>query len=229
MEAAMHALLTGPLFYISLGVCIIGMIVRFYLYFKGLSWQLDRVAYKKYPSMGFKGALRSIYKWLIPYGTYSWRQQPVMAAAFFGFHIGAVCVPLFLVAHNVFLKEKLGFSFFTISNPTADILTWVAVVSLLVLTLRRLVLPEVRIMTDRKDWGILVISLLPFVTGLLARYQVGDYSFWLNAHILTGEIVLLAIPFTKLSHVFLFFASRAQIGMDWGIKRGGLKGTPMSW
>ncbi len=71
--------------------------------------------------------------------------------------------------------------------------------------------------------------MAPLVTGLLARYQIGDYSFWLNAHILTGELVLLAIPFTKLSHVFLFFASRAQLGMDFGIKRGGLKGTKMDW
>lgn len=225
----MHALLTGPVFYFSLGVCIIGMIVRFVLYFRGLSWQLDRVAYKAYPGMGLKGAVRSIYKWLIPYGTYSWRSQPVMTLAFFGFHIGAVCIPLFLVGHNVFLKEKLGFSLFTISTCTADIITWIAVVSLLFLALRRLVLPEVRILTDRKDWGVLIISILPFITGLLARYQVGDYAFWLNMHILTGEIVLLAIPFTKLSHVFLFFASRAQLGMDFGIKRGGLKGTKMAW
>lgn len=225
----MHGLLTGPLFYLSLGVCVIGMIVRFYLYFTGLSWQLDRVAYKAYPAMGFKGAVRSIYKWLIPYGTYGWRQQPVMAAAFFAFHIGAVCIPLFLIGHNVFLKDKLGFSLPTIGSCAADIISWLAIVGLCMLVIRRLVLPEVRILTDRKDWGILIISMLPFITGLLARYQVGDYSFWLNAHILTGEIVLLAIPFTKLSHVFLFFASRAQIGMDWGIKRGGLKGTPMSW
>lgn len=225
----MHAFLTGPFFYISLGVCIIGMVVRFILYFKGLSWQLDRVAYKEYPGMGFKGAVRSIYKWLIPYGTYGWRQQPVMAAAFFGFHIGAVCIPLFLVAHNVFLKDKLGFSFFTISTPVADVLSWIAVICLCFMVLRRLTLPEVRILTDRKDWGVLLISFLPFLTGMLARYGVGDYAFWLNAHILTGEIVLLAIPFTKLSHVFLFFASRAQLGMDFGIKRGGLKGTKMAW
>ncbi|MCP3873120.1 MAG: respiratory nitrate reductase subunit gamma [Desulfobacteraceae bacterium] len=225
----MHALLTGPIFYLSLGVCIIGMIVRFYQYFNGLSWQLDRVAYKQWPARGFKGAIRSIYKWLIPYGTYGWRAQPVMTAAFFGFHIGAVFIPLFLVAHNVFLQEKLGISWFTISTPMADILTWIAVASLCLLILRRLVLPEVRILTDKKDWGILIMSMAPFVTGLLARYQVGDYSFWLNAHILTGEIVLFAIPFTKLSHVFLFFASRAQLGMDFGIKRGGVRGTKMAW
>ncbi|MCM2286862.1 MAG: respiratory nitrate reductase subunit gamma [Desulfobacula sp.] len=225
----MYTLLTGPFFYLSLGVCIIGMIVRFYRYFTGLSWQLDRVAYKAWPAMGFKGAVRSIYKWLIPYGTYSWRSQPVMAAAFFGFHIGAVCVPLFLTAHNIILKEKLGISWFTLSPSVADVLTWTAVVSLFFLILRRLVLPEVRILTDKKDWGILLITLAPFITGLLARYQVGDYSFWLTAHVLTGEIVLLAIPFTKLSHVFLFFASRAQLGMDFGIKRGGIRGTKMAW
>ena len=225
----MYTLLTGPVFYLALGVCMIGMIVRFYRYFNGLSWQLDRVAYKAWPAMGFQGAVRSIYKWLIPYGTYSWRSQPVMAAAFFGFHIGAVLVPLFLVAHNVFLKEKFGISWFTLSTPAADILTWTAVVSLFFLILRRVVLPEVRILTDRKDWGILLISMAPFITGLLARYQVGDYSFWLTAHVLTGEIVLFAIPFTKLSHVFLFFASRAQLGMDFGIKRGGIRGTKMAW
>jgi len=40
---------------------------------------------------------------------------------------------------------------------------------------------------------------------------------------------LIAIPFTKLSHIVLFFASRAQIGMDYGIKRGGMKGKSMAW
>lgn len=225
----MHAFLTGPLFYLSLAVCIIGMIVRFYKYFTGLSWQLDRVAYKAHPKAGLKGAFRSIYKWLIPYGTYGWRTQPVMAAAFFGFHIGAVCIPLFLLGHNVFLKEKLGFSLPTLGTCAADIISWIAIVSLLFLVLRRLVLPEVRILNDKKDWGVLLLSFLPFATGLMARYQVGDYGLWLNLHILTGELVLLAIPFTKLSHVFLFFASRAQLGMDFGIKRGGMKGTKMAW
>ena len=225
----LYNLLTGPVFYLALGVCIIGMIIRFVLYFNGLSWQLDRVAYKPYLGMGLKGAIRSIYRWLIPYGTYSWRSQPVMAFAFFGFHIGAIFVPLFLIAHNVFLKEKLGFSLFTLSTQAADILTWVALICLLFLILRRLVLPEVRILTDRKDWGILIITLAPFITGLVARYNVGDYDLWLTLHILTGEIVLFAIPFTKLSHVFLFFASRAQIGMDFGIKRGGIRGTKMAW
>ncbi|MCG8641720.1 MAG: hypothetical protein MI862_18460 [Desulfobacterales bacterium] len=225
----MHDFLTGTFFWLSLGICLVGMLVRFIMYFRGLNWQLDRVAYKEYPVLGAKGAWRSIYKWLIPFGTYGWRKQPVMTLAFFGFHLGAVLVPLCLLGHNLFLQEKIGISFFTISNTFANILSWTAVISLSFLLLRRLVLPEVRIMTDLHDYLVLLISLAPFVTGLMARYQVGDYSFWLNMHIFCGEILLIAIPFTKLSHVFLFFASRAQIGMDFGIKRGGQKGTKFAW
>jgi nitrate reductase gamma subunit len=225
----MHAVLTGPVFYLALAVCITGMTVRFFLYFKGLSWQLDRVAYTAHPKAGLKGAMRSIYKWLIPFGTYGWRTQPIMTVAFFCFHVGAVAIPLFLLGHTVFLREKTGISLPALGAGAADFLSWMAVVSLLFLALRRLVLPEVRILTDTQDWGILLLTFLPFATGLAARYQVGDYGFWLTTHILTGELLLVAIPFTKLSHIFLFFASRAQLGMDFGIKRGGMKGTKMAW
>ncbi|MBF0412772.1 MAG: hypothetical protein HQK70_08685 [Desulfamplus sp.] len=225
----MYEFITGFMFWLALGVCLTGMIVRTILYFRGLQWNLDRVAYKAYPVEGFKGAIRSIYKWIMPFGTHGWRKQPFMTVIFFSFHIGAVCVPLFLLAHNLFLKEKLGFSFVSINGGVADFLTWLVVISTIFIILRRLALPEVRILTNWYDYLIIFISITPFITGLMARYEVGSYSFWLLAHIISGEILLFAIPFTKLSHVFLFFASRAQLGMDYGIKRGGLKGTVMDW
>jgi nitrate reductase gamma subunit len=49
------------------------------------------------------------------------------------------------------------------------------------------------------------------------------------AHIICGEIMLIAIPFTKLSHMVMFFLSRGQLGMDYGIKRGGMKGKGLAW
>jgi nitrate reductase gamma subunit len=152
-----------------------------------------------------------------------------MTVIFFGFHIGAVLVPLFLLAHNVFLKEKIGVSLITLNPTIADVLTWMVVVSAVFLALRRIALPEVRILTTAYDYFILALSVAPFITGLIARYEVGNYSFWLTVHILCGEALLIAIPFTKLSHIVLFFASRAQLGMDYGIKRGGMKGKGMAW
>ncbi|MEE8336255.1 MAG: hypothetical protein V3S48_07460 [Candidatus Neomarinimicrobiota bacterium] len=225
----MYEFLTGYMFWLSIGICLIGLLVQFVLYFKGLSWQLDRVAYKQYPALGLKGAARSIIRWMIPFGTYGWRKQPFMTVIFFGFHIGAVLVPIFLLAHNTFLKEKIGFSLFTLNPTLADILTWAVVVSAILFAIRRIALPEVRILTTAYDYFILLISAAPFITGLIARYQVGDYTFWLTVHIFCGEVLLIAIPFTKLSHIALFFASRAQLGMDYGIKRGGMKGKGMAW
>jgi len=225
----MFDFLTGPMFWLSISICIIGMIVRIVLYIRGLNWQMDRVAYRAHPGPGFKGAVNSIIRWLVPFGTHSWRKQPFMTIIFFGFHIGAVLVPLFLLAHNIFLREKIGIFLFTLNPAVADILTWMVVMSALCLILRRIALPEVRILTTAYDYFILVLSAAPFITGLLARYEMGDYTFWLTVHILCGEALLIAIPFTKLSHIVLFFASRAQLGMDFGIKRGGMKGKNMAW
>ena len=225
----MHTFLTGHFFYFSLGVCFMGSLIRLILYIKGLSWQLDRVAYRVYPKAGLKGAWVSIYKWLIPFGTRSWRTQPAMALAFFTFHFGAVILPLFLLAHTLIWESKLGISLPALPSGTADLISILALAALFFLGLRRMVLPQVRILTRKEDVFLLILSALPFITGLAARYQWGDYVFWLNLHILSGELILLAIPFTKFSHIFLFFASRAQIGMDFGIKRGGMKGSSLDW
>ncbi len=225
----MYDFLTGPMFWFSIATCFVGLLVRVAFYVKGLNWQLDRVAYRAYPYAGFKGALRSIFRWLLPFGTHSWRKQPFVTVTFFLFHAGVVLVPVFLLAHNVFLESKIGFSLATLPQGLADVLAVLAVASGLLLLLRRIGLPQVRILTDFQDYFLLLISLLPLVTGLMARFELGSYSFWLQFHILSGEVLLILVPFTKLSHIVLFFASRAQLGMDYAIKRGGLKGGHVAW
>lgn len=227
---ALYVFLTGPMFWIALAVCLIGLAVRVVLYIKGLDWQLDRVAYRSHPKLGAIGALRSIGFWLLPFGTRGWRRQPFMTVIFFGFHFGVLIVPLFLLAHNQFLAEKIGVSFgWTLGTGIADLLSWSVIVCGLLLLGRRLALAEVRILTTPYDLLILALVAAPFVTGLLARYEMGNYSFWLMAHILSGEVLLIAIPFTKLSHIALFFATRAQLGMDYAIKRGGERNAHLAW
>lgn len=85
-------------------------------------------------------------------------------------------------------------------------------------------------MSTAHDYFILALSVAPFLTGLICQYAAADtYSNWLIVHIISGELLLILAPFTKLSHIALYFMSRAQIGMDFGIKRGGLKGKEMAW
>ena len=225
----MYQFVTGPLAWVSFGIFFVGVIARVVLYIKGLDWQLDRVAYMEHKTHAFKGAVRSIVFWLIPFKTHGWRFYPVFTIVFFVFHIGLLFTPIFLKAHNILLQERFGFSFLTISECTADILTVALFIAAVFLVLRRLALPEVRILTTWYDYLVLAIAVAPFVTGFFAAHNVGNYNFWLILHILSGEIMLVAIPFTKLSHFVLFFMSRAQIGMDFGIKRGGMKNKGMAW
>jgi nitrate reductase gamma subunit len=225
----MYELLTGPLLWLVFAISFGGLLVRIVLYFKGLSQQLDRVAYLPHLSYGLKGAFRSIIAWINPLGARGWRVKPGYTFIFFAFHIALLVTPIFLAAHNVMLQENLGFSLPQLPAILADILSWVVIVACVAIILRRIALPEVRILTTFYDYLILLITIAPFVTGLIARNQLGDYHFWLLAHIITGEIWLLCLPFTKLSHCVLFFCSRAQLGMDYGIKRGGMKGSTFSW
>ena len=225
----MYQFITGPLLWLSFGIFFIGSIVRIVLYVRGLNWQMDRVTYTVNVSYGIKGAVRSIFFWLFPFGTRSWRAKPGMTILFFSLHIGLIVTPVFLLAHNIILKERWGFSLPTISGTLADILTIGVIISGVFLILRRIGFSEVRILTTTYDYVLLAITLTPFITGFLAAHHVPGYSFWLIAHIISGEIMLIAIPFTKLSHIVLFFLSRAQLGMDYGIKRGGMKGKGLAW
>lgn len=225
----MYEFVAGPLALLAFIVFFVGIIVRTVMYVRGLSWQMDRVAYREHMSFGIKGAARSIIYWMLPYGTQSWRNNPFFTLLVFVLHIGVLITPIFLLGHNILIKASWGFSFPTISETTADLLTIATIAAVVFLVLRRIALPEVRIITTAYDYLLLAIAAAPFVTGILARYQVGNYDFWLILHILCGEILLVAIPITKLSHFILFFMSRAQLGMDYGIKRGGMKGKGLAW
>jgi nitrate reductase gamma subunit len=225
----MYEFVAGPLAKIAFVIFFLGLIWRYINYVRGLNWQADRVAYRAHIGSGAKGALRSIIVWLIPFGTHSWRFYPGFTVLVFVFHIGILSTPIFLLGHNMMLADAWGFSFPTLPEALADTLTVAVLMAGLFILLRRIALPQVRILTKPYDLLVLAIAIAPFLTGFLARMQVGDYNFWLIAHILCGEIMLVAIPFTKLSHFLLFFLSRAQIGMDFGIKRGGMKGKRMPW
>lgn len=225
----MYEFLTGPMVWISFGIFFIGLIVRGVRYIKGLDWKLDRVTYSEHVSFGVKGAIRSIVFWIFPYGTHSWRKNPWFTLWVFLMHFGLLITPIFLLGHNVLLKERLGISLWTLPEPVADAMTAIVIVSVVFLILRRIALPEVRIITNWYDYLLLLIAVAPFLTGFLAYHRASNYYFWLMAHIICGHIFIIAIPLTKLSHFLLFFMTRAQLGMDYGIKRGGMKGKGMAW
>ncbi|MEG6549190.1 hypothetical protein V6C53_02975 [Desulfocurvibacter africanus] len=219
----MYELLTGPVLWLSFGVFFVGLALRTLLYIRGLDWKLDRVAYADHAGNGLRGALNSILSWVLPFGSRSWRERPGMVVLFFVFHVGLVITPLFLQAHAEIMKSRWGIEWLAMPNGLADALTIGVLVSGFFLALRRMAFPEIRILTSGYDYLLLAITVAPFLTGFMAGLHTAGYQYWLLAHVISGEIWLVAVPLTKLSHAVLFFLTRAQIGMDYGIKRGGMK------
>jgi nitrate reductase gamma subunit len=222
--------ISGPLFIISLAIFFIGLIIRVILYVRGLDSNLERVAYRYHPERSIPGAITSVIKWLIPGATHGWRTQPVSMVLFFLLHFGAVLIPLFLLGHTVMLEHYVGISLPSLPGALADALTIMALAGLVLIAVRRLLSPALRQLNSGQDWLILLLTFLPFFTGLMATFGGSSYQTWLIAHILSGELFLIAAPFTKLSHIVLYFMSRIQIGMDFAIKRGGAtRGGAYPW
>jgi hypothetical protein len=63
---------------------------------------------------------------------------------------------------------------------------------------------------------LLGMVVTPFLTGFVAYHQWFDYPLFLVLHILSGEILLMAIPFTRLSHMLFSPFTRAYMGSEFG-------------
>jgi nitrate reductase gamma subunit len=214
----MYNFITGPLLWFSFIVCIGGMIIRL-VYLFSLSRIRDRVFYN-HADAGW--GLRSLFHWLIPFAGSAMRMQPVFTFMGFVFHLSLFSVPLFLSAHNILWDESFGISLWSMPDRLSDILSIVTIISGLFLFVRRLSRPEVRILSEAWDYILIIITILPFITGFLAYRQLGPYETIFIMHVLSGEILLILIPFSKLSHMILFFFTRLFIGFEMGGRRGAI-------
>lgn len=226
----MLQLLSGPIFLCSLAIFFIGMLFQMIRYVVGLNGVLDRVAYTTHPERSIPGVISSIMKWLVPAGTHGWRSAPLTAVLFFVLHAGAVLVPIFLAGHTVILEKGTGVSLPMLPMGVADILTLFCLITLFGCAARRLVSPVLRKLSSCSDWIVILLTFLPFATGLMARFLWVDRPEMMIVHLVCGNCFLILAPFTKLSHIVLYFMSRAQIGMEFAIKRGGrARGGSFDW
>lgn len=166
--------------------------------------------------MSLKYSLRSILHWLVPFATENWRRHPVLTVVTFAFHLCLFIVPIFLMAHIILWEEAWGISWWWLSDSLADIMTLIVIAGCVFFLIRRIKLPEVKYVTSASDYVILAIVAAPFITGFLAYHQWFPYPFMMILHIISGEIMLMAIPFTRLSHMLFAPLTRAYMGSEFG-------------
>jgi nitrate reductase gamma subunit len=166
--------------------------------------------------MSWRYSLRSILRWLTPFGTVNWRRHPVLTIAIFAFHICLVITPIFLLSHVILWEEAFDISWWTLPDTWADVMSLIVVAGCLFFLVRRLTQPEVKYVTAFSDFVILAIVAAPFITGFIAYHQWLNYPLFMILHVVTGEIMLVAIPFTRLSHMMFSPLTRAYMGSEFG-------------
>ncbi|MGW8320573.1 MAG: TmcC family electron transfer complex membrane anchor subunit [Thermodesulfobacteriota bacterium] len=207
----LYEIVRGPLAWVALLVFFLGTGYRIVSML--VEARKDKVVY---PYMSLKYGLRSLMHWMIPFGSVNMRKRPVMTVVTFVFHICLVLTPIFLLAHIVLVYESWQVQWCSLPERATDVMSVLVVLACVFFLVRRIVSPEVQNVTFLSDYVLLALVLLPFLTGFLAYHQMGPYRPMLILHILTGEIMLVAIPFTRLSHMFFFFFTRAYMGSEFG-------------
>lgn len=207
-----YQFVSGPLLMLSFAVFICGLIYRL-VSLAVLAWKKDFMVYSY---MSLRYSIRSIIHWIIPFAATNMKKHPVMTVVTFLFHISILAVPLFLFAHGILWYEAWGVNLWHIPNVAADVMTIIVVASCLFFLCRRLFLPEVNYVTDAKDYLLLAIVAAPFITGFWAYHQFPGYTAAMLLHIISGELWLVVIPFSKISHMVFFWFTRAYMGSEFG-------------
>lgn len=147
-------------------------------------------------------------------------KHPVMTVASFVFHLCLVAVPLFIMAHNLMLRNAVGVRLPAVPEGLGDVLTVVVLAFGAFFLVRRLAVPKVAAISDYRDYAVLALTMAPFLTGFLAHHQVLPYRAMVTLHALTGDVMLAAIPLTKIGHMVFFFFARLTLASEFSFGRG---------
>jgi nitrate reductase gamma subunit len=129
-------------------------------------------------------------------------------------HIGFVVVLFFFEVHVMFFKSILGFEWPALPNFVIVLVAAMSAGILLILLIRRIFHPVLRYISTFNDYSSVVVTLLPFLTGLATYTHFGiRYETLLALHFLSIALLLVWFPFSKLFHALTLLPSRYVLGV----------------
>ncbi|MEJ2722710.1 MAG: nitrate reductase [bacterium] len=171
------------------------------------------------PYMRWRYGLRSILHWTVPFAAKNMRMRPAFVVLSFAFHICLFLVPLFTLGHIVMWEQSLGVSLWALPNSLSKVMTFIVIIGALSFLMRRLADPTVRFVSTAGDFILIALVVAPFITGLMAYYQLFNYQTVITVHMWFGAIWLAMIPFTRIAHMLYFPMTRAYMGCEFGFVR----------
>jgi nitrate reductase gamma subunit len=151
------------------------------------------------------------------------KASPVTYAGGYVFHIGLAIIVFLFAPHIKLIEGLVGLSWPGLPSQLIDLVTVVTLAAMVVVLVDRIVKPVKRYLSTFQDWFTWAVTFLPVLTGWLAvQHLLLPYTTMLALHILSVEVLLVVLPFTKLFHAFTVFGSRWYNGAV-----NGHKGVPV--
>jgi nitrate reductase gamma subunit len=210
----------GPVFIFSFSFMILGLArhLLLNLYETCRAWR--RAGDKDLP---WRQIGRNTLEWLFPAGRIA--QNPLFSLTSILFHAGILIVPFFLAGHVVLWARSAGISWPAIPNKVADLLTVVAVTAALALVVQRLAARSTRALSRLRDYALPLLIAVPFVSGFMVMHPAFNpfpYSRVLLVHVMSGNLIMVLLPLTKLAHAVLLPGVQliSELGWHWPAHAG---------
>jgi nitrate reductase gamma subunit len=215
-----YSFVEGPLLWIAFLIFIIGSLLKAALLF-AVSLKKDKIIFQHF---SLKYVLATFALWLLPLNR-DVVKNPVFTILAYIFHICLIVVPIWLSGHiSLWEESRFEWSWGAIPDGMADWMTLIFIGIAIFFLLRRIISADIRLISTCSDYVLLIVTALPFLTGYFLTHGTVDSIGFLGdniqiIHMLSGELMLILIPFTKLSHFILFFFSRGATAIEFG-RRG---------
>ena len=125
------------------------------------------------------------------------------------FHLGLLVTVFFYMPHILLIKEISGLSWMALPTPVVDAVAVITILALLAILVHRFNNKVLKFLTTGEDLLVWFVTIAPLVTGYIAFHRIGmSAPMLLGVHILSVELLMVVLPFTKLTHSFTIFMAR---------------------
>jgi nitrate reductase gamma subunit len=211
----------GPMFRACFAIMLLGLARVIVLNTLSVV-SLMRMSRRHNRSMSWRLVLVTSLKWMFPIKK-GFEERAVFSFTSMLFHIAIIITPIFLSAHILLWERGLGIGWPAISNSVADYLTLIAIVTGTALFVQRVGAQASRAISRVQDYLFPILILVPFISGYLGMHpdiNPFGYQSTMLVHVLSGNLIFLLIPFTKMSHVALFPGTQLISELGWHLRPG---------
>ena len=195
---------SGPGLLVAGAACLLGVVLRLFEIF--VLGRAPDLAPPRDPTHG--SGPRTIWTRSFPTAEML-RRLPVTYAGSYVFHVGFLVVLVMAVPHIAMLGGLAGISWPGLPAAVIDAVALASIAALVALLIDRLRDRARRFLSRVGDYLAWTLALLPLATGYAAHHELlPDYTTSLALHILSAELLLMALPFTSLAHAFTLLAAR---------------------